>query len=87
MSVPIDPSIMKFISPREWFKMMKEKQVELQQKIAATPSATGLLAPRTAIHYKEHENKYNEFIGVYNEDQESPVIAWTKEGYNYRRLS
>ncbi|KAG1177104.1 hypothetical protein G6F70_002903 [Rhizopus microsporus] len=76
---------MKFISPREWFKMMKEKQVELQQKIAATPSATGLLAPRTAIHYKEHENKYNEFIGVYNEDQESPVIAWTKEGYNYRR--
>ncbi|CEJ01863.1 hypothetical protein RMCBS344292_15884 [Rhizopus microsporus] len=87
MSVPIDPSIMKFISPRERFKMMKEKQVELQQKIAATPSATGSLAPRTAIHYKEHENKYNEFIGVYNEDQESPVIAWTKEGYNYRRLS
>ncbi|PHZ09658.1 uncharacterized protein RHIMIDRAFT_315232 [Rhizopus microsporus ATCC 52813] len=87
MSVPIDPSVLKHVSPREKFKLMKQKQAEVQGIIAATPSASGLLAPRTIVQYQDIEKQYMEYIETYNEDREVPVIAWTKEGFNYNMVN
>lgn len=67
---------MKFIPPRERFKLLKEKQVRFQETISATSSGTGLMALRTVVHYKEMEKHYQEFIDVYSEDNElNPIMA------------
>ncbi|KAL4213674.1 hypothetical protein AB4K20DRAFT_2006520 [Rhizopus microsporus] len=55
MSIPIEPSLMKFIPSRERFKLLKEKQANLREAINTTSSATGLMAPRKVFHYKEME--------------------------------